>query len=160
MAAIVPKKLPSLDRIRELFEYDPNTGRFKSRCGWRGDFPRKDGYRYLRIDRQEYMAHRIAWLIIFGREPFVFLDHINRDAADNRIGNLREATTSQNAANSRGTTKKPQPKGVTPVGGKWQVQICCRGRDYYLGRFDTAKEGNAVYKAKAEELFGEYARAQ
>jgi hypothetical protein len=161
MAPMIVKKLPSLDRINELVEYDPNTGLFKSKPGVRirGDYLKKGGYRYIRIDCEEYTAARIAWLIVYGREPQPFIDHINRDISDNRISNLREATKSQNGANSRGRTMKAQPKGVTSVDGKWQVQIRCHGRSYYLGRFSTAEEGNAVYKAKAEELFGEYARA-
>ncbi len=84
-------------------------------------------------------------------------DHRNRNRLDNRRGNLRVATRSQNLAN-----KTPQPgkyrglkkerRAVT-----WQARIKVRGRTICLGNYRTPEEAAAAYNKAAKEHFGDFA---
>lgn len=95
--------------------------------------------------------------LVMNAERGMEVDHKNRDLLDNRISNLRIATKSQNAANSkkpakRGVTSKY--KGVSWDKGAWSVSVCT----HYLGRFQSETEAARVYNAAALERFGEFAR--
>jgi hypothetical protein len=97
------------ERLRELFNYDPGTGVFTRRvrtanCVKVGDVTghrQTAGYIQISVDRRPRLAHRIAWCMMTGESPKTQIDHINLDKADNRWCNLREATQSQNFANTR-----------------------------------------------------------
>lgn len=89
------------------------------------------------------------------------VDHANGNGLDNRRGNLRPASPSQNNANARvrpGTSSGF--KGVTWHGssGKWLARTHLKGRVYRLGFFADPAEAARAYDAKARELFGQFAR--
>lgn len=89
-------------------------------------------------------------------------DHIvNTNTLDNRRSNLRLATSSQNSANTaRHCDNKSGYKGVyfEQKTGRWKAQICIRGKQTHLGRFDTPEHAHEAYKQAASEVFGEFAR--
>src|SRR6267378_3706505 len=89
--------------LRWLLEYDPVTGIFVRLTGrYRGKqvgYINPRGRLMIGLGRQKYFAHRLAWLYVHGKWPDGELDHINGDASDNRIVNLRPATRSQQNAN-------------------------------------------------------------
>jgi hypothetical protein len=97
------------ERLRELFNYDPETGvwRWIARsspysCICVGDVAGRvggRGYRGIKIDKREYPAARLAWLYMTGEWPRAEIDHVNGNRVDNRWCNLREASNSQNNAN-------------------------------------------------------------
>ena len=96
------------ERLRELLNYDPDTGEFR-RCTSRGGAaagtlagcPGGPGsYRIIRVDRVIFLAHRLAWLHSYGVWPTKDIDHIDGDKTNNRIANLREATRAQNVMNA------------------------------------------------------------
>jgi hypothetical protein len=125
--------------------------------GSRAGYQSVGGYRFVRINKVLCLEHRIVWLLHRGVLPN-FIDHINGVKNDNRIENLREATKSQNAANSRVMSESLVPfKGVHFYVGKYCAAISCNGQRYYLGRHKTAVEAAKAYDRKATELFGEYA---
>ena len=168
----------SAEQLRETVHYDPDTGRFTWRVRpsrWSpihiGDVAGKlnsEGYIELQIARRRYKAHRLAWLWMTGALPTHELDHKNRDRADNRWQNLREATPSQNRQNKCVAKRSfTGVKGVhlhrsRPGMGQthWVAQarangVCRRVRCY--GFLDEAAE---IYANLAKELHGEFFRAE
>lgn len=88
------------------------------------------------------------------------VDHRNMDGLDNRRSNLREATRSQNMANSRSRGGSSQYKGVGwhKAAGKWKAAICIEGKSVHLGLFADEKDAALAYDRAASYAWGEYAR--
>jgi hypothetical protein len=86
--------------IFKNFNYNPDTGEIKrkDRKNSSGSYD-KNGYLILKIKGKQFKAHRIAWFLHYGKFPDKILDHINRIKDDNRIGNLREASSLLNSNN-------------------------------------------------------------
>lgn len=90
------------------------------------------------------------------------IDHKDGNPANNRWDNLREATDSQNLANSKlAKNNTSGAKGVwlEKATGRWNSYITVRGKRIYLGTYDTVAEAGAAYEASARLHFGEFARA-
>jgi hypothetical protein len=88
-------------------------------------------------------------------------DHRNCDGLDNRRGNLRETTMTQNGANARPRRGgSSEYKGVSwdTTQGKWRAQLSTKGRCHYLGSFLDERAAAAAYNRAAVDHFGEYAR--
>jgi len=152
-------------RLKELLEYDPETGIFR----WlRGSFasrkaggPGNEGYWRIWVDGQFYNASRLAWFYVTGAWPPHQIDHINRVPDDNRWINLRAATQSQNKANS-GCYRNNQ-LGIKGVrlhrNGQYEARLRVNGELVYLGCYRTIDEAKAVYDAAALDAFGDFARS-
>ena len=111
------------------------------------------GYCKITINKKSYMAHRLVWLWHFGVMPEQETDHINGNRADNRLENLRLATTSENQQNLRKPrfNNKSGYLGVSKIAKKWQAQIKIDGKAHYLGLFDTPEQAHEAYlEAKAK----------
>jgi hypothetical protein len=147
------------ERLKELLEYDAETGVFRWRTARNGRVKagsvagtvNADGYVIIFIDYRPYPAHRLVWLWVYGRWPKRLLDHENRVRNDNRIRNLREADEFQNAQNA---TSIAEGKGVRgtywhKVARKWAAGIRHKGKTVYLGLFPTREEAHAAYLAAA-----------
>lgn len=145
----------SVERLREQLHYDPETGewtwltRTHTRpAGRRAGKTLSHGYHVIRVDDRLYHAGRLAFLYMIGRFPNPEIDHINRNRADDRWTNLREATYRLNALN-RGLLPN-NTSGLTGVtwnkrGRKWVAQTSVGNRNVYLGRFDTKEEAHRAY---------------
>lgn len=91
------------------------------------------------------------------------VDHINHDALDNKLNNLRVCTRSQNCCNQKprvGTSS--HFKGVTfnKKCQKWVAQITKNGKYHWIGSRESEIEASELYNEKAKELFGEFAYEQ
>ena len=89
------------------------------------------------------------------------IDHANLDGLDNRIENLRLATTAQNSANRRKRSDNTSGhKGVSwhKQSGKWRVSISYNGRRHYLGLFDLIEDAIRAYAEASEKYHAEYGR--
>jgi hypothetical protein len=120
------------------------------------------GYWHIKINRRLYMAHRLAWLYVTGEWPAGHIDHINGNRSDNRFANLRIASNSENAWNSR--TRVNNACGYKGVHykkrlNKFVAQISVGGRVHHFGVFQTPAEAHAAYRKAAKAHFGEFVRA-
>lgn len=149
--------------FNELFEYSDGkllrkiTRYGKSKGQEAGAFD-KQGYRYVRVNDKCYRTHRIIFWMHHGHMPQQ-LDHINLDKSDNRIENLRECTTKQNAAN-RKPRSKTGFKGVSLSNKGYQryrAQIKPDGKNIFLGCFPTKEDAAYAYDKAAIQYFGEFA---
>lgn len=157
-------------KLREFLRYDPSTGEFtrkyKTKKNAEGSLTGAiHGTSYTRkkvtVGGRVYMAHRLAWLYIYGEWPSMDIDHIDGDACNNRIANLRLATDSQNLGNmKKPITNKSGKKGVSwsSAAKKWQSHIRIQGANRYLGLFESVDEAHAAYCKAAVEGRGEFAR--
>lgn len=99
-----PKPLPSQERLAELLEYQEKgfgwTLYWKPAAWWRqrdgppaGTKPPGKASISICVDGVLYPADRLVWKLVHGRDPVGRLVHVNGNRSDNRIGNLREETT-------------------------------------------------------------------
>lgn len=150
------------NELKETMKNDHNTGKFtwlvanssKIKIGDRAGSLNSIGYRRIKINGKDYLEHRLVWLYHYGYLPTKHLDHINGIRDDNRIDNLREATSAENHQNrSKSKNNTSGFMGVTWAkhANKWQSRICKGGKNHHLGYYDTPEEAHAAYvKTKAE----------
>ena len=147
------------------FRYDPETGAFYWRVGHgpvrvgdRADTHRLCGYATVALGGRRHGAHRVAWLMMTGEWPSEMIDHANRVRDDNRFSNLRQASKSQNSANSVRNNRYGL-RGVWPNDGseRWHAKISHGRKVRYLGSFLTKEEAHAAYANAAAEMHGEFA---
>ena len=155
--------IPSVQRVREAFSYDPDTGHLvwrirtsnRAAIGKEAGSPDGQGYRILMLDKCLLRTHRVAWAHFHGDWPKGFIDHINGNRSDNRINNLRDVSNAVNLQNSM----KIQRNNTTGFRGVWierksgvfVAEMSMNRKKYTLGRFKTAEEAAAAYaKAKVE----------
>jgi len=151
------------ERLKELLDYDPATGRFtrKVRTSNRinvgdeaGTIHDKHGYIAISVDDVIYLAHHLAWLYVHGYLPDA-LDHKNREPSDNRIDNLRECDQAKNMQNiSLRSDNKTGFAGVDfhKNSGKFRSRIKVDGKTKCLGHFDTAEKASEAYLAAKAKL--------
>jgi hypothetical protein len=96
--------------------------------------------------------------------PGCVVDHIDRDGLNNTRGNLRLATTTENARNKKQRESRKTAgvyKGVVrenrALAKPWRAKIQVGPRRLHLGRFATAEEAARAYDAAARQLFGSFA---
>ena len=146
----------TLEELKQRLNYDPDTGIFTwldSRSnvapkGTRAGCVNKiSGYRQIRINRQTFREHRLAWLLSYDEWPKDQIDHINRIKADNRLCNLRDVTTSGNSQNkaSKGCTFDKNMN-------KWKAYIGVQNVKKHLGYFNTEEEAEIAYQEAKKHL--------
>lgn len=146
-------------RVRELFDYSPDTGAFLRRvrtsksvqAGTVAGSVRRDGYRVIRVDGVLYLAHRLAWVYAYGVWPSHKIDHKDGDPDNNRFANLRDVSDRVNAQNKRVAQSNNASGflGVVMRRGKPEGQIRVEGKAHRLGVHKTPAEAHLTYlKAK------------
>ena len=118
------------------------------------------GYRQGWFKGKMYKEHRLIWLIVYGRLPDKDLDHINGVKDDNRIGNLREATKSENLYNKKGIGGSSKYKGVSfnKQLQKYVAYASLNKKRYHLGTFECEIAAAKAYDEFANRNFGNYKR--
>ncbi len=112
----------------------------------------------VRVNNRRMTRYQIVWVMFKGTwAPLI--DHKNRNQLDDRVGNLRSATQSQNLANSKlACDNKSGYKGVSWKAdkAKWLAVITVRGRQIHLGYFGDPAAAGAAYVRAAKEHFGAF----
>jgi hypothetical protein len=165
--------LPTLDDLRSLLRYDPESGHFF----WLVDRPRgsnarragdvagsmtRTGYWRLNVPGAQFAAHRVAFLFMTGAWPErgVDIDHVDGNRTNNRWTNLRLASRSENVQN----VIKPRRgclhgfKGVKQTRGYWTAQLTVDGVRHYLGSFTSGESAHAAYLDAKKRLHPAAAR--
>lgn len=179
------KTLPELtaEFVKSILDYDPETGFFTWRH--RADRPQKwntlhagkragtvspSGYVKIQIGQTvssktgknvhaHYAAHVLAWLITYGEWLPNGVDHRFGVRGDNRISELRRATSSDNGCNkAMQRNNKSGHVGVWFVKQcqKWEAKISKNRQIRWRGQFHTFEEAVAARQAKIEEFHGEF----
>lgn len=176
------KELLSPERLRNLFQYDPekghlvwrerprehfaNDGRWKA---WNKTYAGTlalnactDG-RYLRgtIGSVAYYAHRVIWAVVTGEWPHGEVDHIDMNKKNNAWANLRIATRQQNMRNRPALSRNATGlKGVCKChrSERWIAQISIKGKNCTIGRFGCPTAAYLAYVKASAERHGEFGR--
>ena len=151
-------------RIKEVLRYEENSGKLF----WldihnnylshkeAGSFRKSSGYIMVQIDKKVYLAHRVIWMLVYGKFPDLMIDHVNGIKSDNRLSNLREVTKRENSQNIRVAYSSNKSCGLLGVSyhnksGKWLARICSDTKRISLGLYDTPEEAHAAYLKKKRE---------
>lgn len=155
----------ALSHIKSAFRYESgslyrlcNSG--PSKVGDMAGYLHHTGYWYVKVLSRNHAAHRVIWALCNGRWPEAHIDHINLDKSDNRIENLREATTSENMMNKAVTRVNTTGfKGVdySKRHKQFRARIKKGGVSRQIGYFATAEEASLAYQAAAATTFGAFA---
>ena len=160
----------TVEILREMLDYNPETGEFRWRVDPTGRHPvgslaghrGSKGYWFVTIRGEGYAAHRLAWLYMTGAWPRDQLDHKTRRKDDNRWNSLREANNGQNMiARPRESFRTPGKPVKRPYRG---VQYIERLNKYaavvgpkHIGVYETAEEAREAYLREAKARYGDFA---
>ena len=161
--------------IKDNLRYDPQTGllwwtKLGTSSGPRRDlnYPagrNKDGYLMIDLNTNNIKSttrlHRVAWFLHYDVWPKKYLDHINNVRDDNRIVNLREATSFENQGNQKvreGGSSRYKGVSWNKKSCKWVAQIRKNSKVIHLGYYHNEEEAALTYNKAALEYFGEYAK--
>ena len=148
----------NFEQANDRFQYNWDTGILIDRRT--GDEAgsveknRRTSYRRISAFGKNLRAHQIAWLLTHRCWPSGEIDHVDGDGLNNRIGNLRDGTRSQNQRNQR--PGKRNRSGVLGVSWhsstkNWRAHIWIDGKRKALGNFKRLKHAAAARLAAAAE---------
>lgn len=152
------------NELAKILDYNPDTGVFT----WKVKTCKKVvpntiagsfnslGYVQLKINKQFFYGHRLAWFFVHKEYPKLEIDHVNGNPSDNRICNLRLANRQQNNQNRivridsssgiRGVTLRKDTK-------KWKAEIRVNKKLISLGCFHTKEEAIKTRKIAEQKYF-------
>jgi len=158
-------------RLKELLNYCPLTGNFiwiaKSHPSANSvkigaiagnTHIKYNGKKYIRMTvdgSRKLFAHHLVWLYIYGELPKDQIDHINGNGCDNRIANLRLATSAENSKNMRKSVLNTS--GITGVSWlssakKWMAGIKINRKSYNLGTYNNFNDAVIARKMAEYDL--------
>jgi hypothetical protein len=154
------KTLPPTELLRQLFQYDSESGNLFYKAGPRLGKPaftaiHKWGYYIGHVSGQRFRAHRIIWKMQTGRDPLGQIDHIDGDKKNNKWSNLRDVSSRENSRNMPKLQRNQS--GVTGVSKlakskKWRARIW-GDKEIYIGLF-ASKEDAIAARKQYEKLLG------
>lgn len=152
-------------RVRELFDYREDGALIaKERAkGRKLGLPvgtNSNGYLITMVEGRLYKVHRLVFLWHHGYVP-AEIDHKDLDPGNNRIENLRPASSADNKRNrGRNGNNTSGFKGVCydKRRNKWAAQITIDYKHKFLGYHATPEDAAAAYEKAAIHYHGEFAR--
>lgn len=161
MDKLEPLKPLTAERLRHVLQYEPLTGVFTRRAtGEIAGSVDTDGYRRIRVDGRKYQAGRLAFLYVTGAWPKAKADHKDGERDNNRWGNLRDASSSQNGMNRPADAQnKSGFKGVhLTTDGRFRAELTVNGKRKHVSYARSAEAAARQYDAAAILHHGEFAR--
>lgn len=136
------RKLPTQNRIKELLDYNQETGHFtcikdigRRKAGQRIGAINGNGYVQILLDGHIYKAHRLAFVYMTGQDPKDQIDHKNGCRSDNSWSNLRECTGLENRQNqqkpSHGKTSKHIGVSYEKRDNAWIATVQINKKQYH-----------------------------
>lgn len=131
--------------------------------GWNTKFSGKkagcvnnNGYVVVAINHKLFYAHQIV-ATMYGIVG-ALIDHKDRNRLNNAPDNLRGATSSQNAVNSKARTRVDKlPRGVhRKKNGRYVAYLYKNCRTINLGTFDTLVEASQIRVNAARKQHGDF----
>lgn len=156
--------MPTQERLRELLDYDKETGVFRwkvarggrAQAGAVAGSVKPIGYSMIFIDSVSWFAHRLAWVYVHGTEPVGEIDHIDGNSLNNAIANLRDVPPCINKQNVRESSPKRRNGRLLgafkSAGGRWRAQIVLNGKSKHLGCYATEEEAHEAYLAEKRQI--------
>lgn len=153
----VKKSNLSVDTVRNMFDYNPDTGIFtwknptskRVSVGQRAGVVSQNGRRYIGVLGEHISAHRLAWFYVHGVWPVSNLAQLDGNYDNCSLVNLREETPGETARKAiMRCTNRSGARGVSWKADKklWQATITRHGQRVFLGTFDTVDEAAAAYE--------------
>lgn len=150
--------------LTEALKYEPKTGLFywrlrlskRIQVGAVAGCLNRQGYVVIRAYSKLYLAHRLAYLFVYGKTPNV-VDHVNRNKQDNRIANIRNCTMAENNDNrDRLKTNSSGKEGVSycKTYSKYVAYIEYKGKRKNLGYRVDFNAAVSLRKAAEVKLLG------
>ena len=117
-----------------------------------------NGYKVVRICDKLQLVHRLVLVSFLGNKEHHMCDHINGMKDDNRLQNLRWATSGENNMNRKLGRQGHKGVSYNKKCNKYVSYITCGGIRRYLGLFEDINDAKIAYNNKALELFGKFAK--
>tara|TARA_R110002094_G_scaffold157781_2_gene144049 strand:+ start:17418 stop:17915 length:498 start_codon:yes stop_codon:yes gene_type:complete len=149
--------------LLSILSYNPITGEVtwenptshRLKRGDRAGCVNGNGYRIITFQRNPFLEHRLIWLMLYGEWPEQ-IDHINQDKTDNRLSNLRNASSLENHRNL--SISKRNTSGFTGVSWSktyqhWVASISLNKKSVCLGCY-TNKVDAINCRKEANEKYG------
>lgn len=132
--------MPTKEELREAYDYQDGS-LIRRSTGNRIKGENRAGYRSVRLKGRYYRLHRLIWVWHNGAIPsYLWVDHKDRNRANNAIENLRLVTPSQNALN-----RNPSERHWRGCNGlHWQSAVG-------MYRAVIKKEGKATYLGQSKD---------
>lgn len=153
--------------VRKIFSYSKDEGILRWNIRGRAiQFGKKagsssvpNGHLSVCIGGEDFVVTRIIWLFVTGKWPERLVDHKDRNKRNNKWGNLRQASVSQNAMNSKIRSDNTSGhKGVfLDKNGTYRAYINVNKRCISLGFNMTFEEAVAARLSGEARYHGEFA---
>ena len=151
--------------LHELFEYKngelywKKTIAKKTKINSKAGHIKKNKYKVIGINGKTYPTQRLIYMMFYGYMP-IEVDHDDNNPSNNKIENLRAATTQENQYNSKlRIDNNSGIKGVTWYAKtkKWQAQLRVNGKPKHFGYYFDKEVARFVVEAMRCKFHGNFA---
>jgi hypothetical protein len=151
--------------LHEIFDYKNGFLYWKVKfsrkinIGQKAGCDKGNGYFKTVINEKNYFNHRLIFLYHYGYMPKI-VDHINKNPADNKIENLREASLTENQYNRK--LNKNNTSGIKNVywhnqAKKWNVRLIVNKKIKSFGLYDNLELARLVSEEARNKYHGKFA---